>query len=159
VDCFGQAVPAAVESARAEYVVEYAVKTCLPRAFDMFQLPYGRYVLDTLAPLNAETLPAMQEALKGLQQQKWDSGFCGEALMRESVLRPLEAAHEAVSLLALGQNAAACATLEPLIERLSGTEELTPTLAALLQITPTHPTGRPAFTPAAPMGLSFGTAG
>lgn len=158
VDCFGQAVPAAVESARARHIIEYALKTCLPRAFDMFRLPLGRDVLGGLPGLDAENFPAVQHALEKLRQHKWDSGYGGETLLRESVLQPLEAVQKAVSHFASGRNAEACATLEPVIERLSATEELTPTLAGLLRISPAYPDGQPAFTPAAPRGLSFGTA-
>lgn len=159
VDCYGHAMPAEVESARAHHVVEFVVKICLPRAFDMFRLPNGRDVLTALPPLNADTISNMDTALQQLSHQKWDSGFCGEALLRESVLRPLAVAQEALALLAAGQHAEVCATLEPVIERLSATEELTPTLATLLRITPSYPNGQPTFTPSAPMGLSFGTAG
>lgn len=159
VDCFGQAAPADVEAARARHVLEYAAKTCLPRAFAMFDLPYGAEVLGALPDLKPDTLDVYVNAVNLLFGHCWGNADKGVTLMRDSLRRPLGALQDALALAAAGQISPVCATLEPLIERLSGTEELVPMLDALLRITPEHPKGRPALPSAAVDGLSFGAGG
>lgn len=156
VECFGQAVPRDIELARARYVIEYAARTCLPRAFEMFSLPHGQAALATLPALSADSVAVYMAALRDLAARDWVAEFAGGTLMRDSLVRPLQAVLTALVMVESRQVAEICATLEPLIERLSGSEELVPVLTALLLITPGYPTGRPVRTAPMVNGLSFG---
>jgi hypothetical protein len=155
VECFGQAVPRDIELARARYAIEYAAKTCLPRAFEMFSLPHGQVVLATLPALSADSVAVYIAAMQDLAARDWVTDFAGGTLMRDSLVRPLQAVLTTLTMVESRQVAEVCATLESLIERLSGSEELVPVLTTLLLITPDYPDGRPARPATMVNGLSF----
>jgi hypothetical protein len=155
-ECFGHPLSHEVECARARHLTEYAAVTCLPRGFDMFSLPLGRTVLSGLPSLRAETFAVYATALQGLAERDWQYDSAGGTLMHEALLRPVNAVRNALALLLAEKPAEAVSALDPVIERLSGSEELLPLLDALLLITPAHPNGRPKREVDGSPGLSFG---
>lgn len=158
VECFGGRVLGKAEDARARHLVQYATKTCLPRAFAMFRLPYGAEVLSALPDYTASTHEAYFHAIDMLLAQEWGGEYAGGTLMRDSLQRPLAAVQRVLALIASNNIAQVCETLSPLFERLSASEDLLPVLDELLRITPEQPyRPQPRKTATMP-GLSFGFA-
>ena len=122
-----------IEGERAKQFVEYITRYCLPEGFSMFGLPEGSAHLRDLPPLDhSAALDAYCDALRLLNDKKWDCNQSGRTLLRDSLLTPLRDTERAIHLLKQGNASPVGKLLAPIVERLGRADAFMPLLDAML---------------------------
>lgn len=122
-----------IEHDRAKQLLEHITRHCLPEAFSMFGLPDGSAQLRGLPSLTrAAALDAYCDALRHLNDRKWDCPQSGKTLLRDSLLTPLRDTEKAIHLLKQGNPTPVGKLLAPIVERLGRADAFMPLLDAML---------------------------